>query len=1334
MPKPTHTRTLGLRCSALPASDYWGMPYLVPLRLRGSEAIGELFEYTLTAQTRDIYSDAFPEAACLDLDKLLNAEATVTIEIPGKWQFIAGQPGHTGAGNVGRHTREITGIVAQARIVGGNGRSIIYEFVIRPALYLATLNQASRAFFGLSVIEITREVMQGYGISVDYRIGGPGGGKAHYPKREYQRQAFESDYNFLRRLWEEWGIAFWFEHTDGFHQLVLSDGPGAFQPHGPAHETLRYHPSKERIDEEFIDTLSITNVLSTGAVALRDHDYTAPSWGRAGNRASGMEEVSANPRELNHARSEIYDWGGFAQPAELGLSRKPNEPLEEARHLARVRMDAIRCKTHRAKGHGPLSGLLSGHTFALTGYPQRNANTDYLVVSCTLNIQEVDTEAKESDPFRCDADFEIEPLSEYHRLEQKTPRPRIYGPEAAVIVGYEDAEQWLDALGRYLVQFRWDREGEFDEKRAIWLRVALPWQGNARGVAMPLRIGDEVIVSYVNGDPDLPIIAGSVTNKWNVPAWNLPKNASLAGIRTRSLGHEAGTNHLALDDTKGQLQAQLSSDQGSSILSLGFIRRIFGNEGRREPRGQGFELRTDLWGVLRAGLGMLITTEGRANATGHAKEMSETVGRLTQARDIHESMAELAQRHGAQGASGNQSDVARSIKTANDELRGTGTANVHTGEFPEFVAPHLTLASPAGIQTTTTGSTHIASDKDLAVTTGRHISFAAARSMFASVLESFAVFAQKAGIALTTAAGKVRIEAQSDGVQIVARKDVEIVSADGWINLTAAKGVRINGGGSVIEISPQGLRGFTGGEFRVHAASHATDAPLEKPVRMPLTDIEDAKVAEHFVLIEHRSGFRLPAQPYRITLDDGAVIKGTTNARGETSLVLSAAVQFATVEILHDDGTENPLGISRAALTQNSDVAYPLPLTMEKRVQRFGSKNAEKNQNEPTSLGRYASLATCSPNNWGMRYSVAHDVQTGKLAYPVASEYAEAIHQCLLDKVKWGDGYFGKDEKKVKIELAWPISPDSAREMSSLIASVLYDALTSSLGGFALPETALPSIKFESFRVSVDNRNISNSQGGFTAARWDLCINTDRLDDIFKGDMKDVGARSLRLKGVRTLAMTLYHETRHCQQSFWMYALVQTQPENFCGQLGKENKTLPDLPNIKFWPNEEAINAAAKQVVKITARQSVPENIAALISIKRMAVSYYWFYLGFNRQNDSRPGFLTNEAAMAEELAKAREFTTDLMKNTGLGGTAVDIDDMAVGSVRRNVDYSGRPWEDDAFFSEEVAGCYWDHVDVSGELVLPEPDVCSPKFVTDSRASEYIARTNTGQEHSERAK
>ncbi|MDR5749152.1 type VI secretion system tip protein TssI/VgrG, partial [Caballeronia sp. LZ029] len=780
------------------------MPYLVPLRLRGSEAIGELFEYTLTAQTRDSYSDAFPEAACLDLDALLNAEATVTIEIPGKWKFVPGQPGHTGAGNVGRYTREITGIIAQARIVGGNGRSIVYEFVIRPALYLATLNQASRAFFGLNVIDITREVMQGYGISVDYRIGGPGGGKAHYSKREYQRQAFESDYHFLRRLWEEWGIAFWFEHADGFHQLVLSDGPGAFQPHGPAHETLRYHPSKERIDEEFIDTLSITNVLSTGAVTLRDHDYTAPSWGRAGNRASGMEEGAANPRELNHARAEIYDWGGFAQPAESGLNSWRNEPLEEARHLARVRMDALRCKTHRAKGHGPLSGLLSGHTFALTGYPQRNANTDYLVVSCTLDIQEVDTEAKESTPFRCDADFEIEPLSEYHRLEQKTPRPRIYGPEAGVIVGYEDAEQWLDALGRYLVQFRWDKQGEFDEKRAIWLRVALPWQGNARGVAMPLRIGDEVIVSYVNGDPDLPIIVGSATNKWNVPAWNLPKNASLAGIRTRSLGHEAGTNHLALDDTKGQLQAQLSSDQGSSILSLGFIRRIFGNEGRREARGQGFELRTDLWGVLRAGLGMLITTEGRANATGHAKEMSETVGRLTQARDIHESMAELAQRHGTQRASGNQSDVARSIKTANDELRGTGTVNVHTGEFPEFVAPHLTLASPAGIQTTTTGSTHLASDKDLAVTTGRHISFAAARSMFASVLESFAVFAQKAGIALTAAAGKVRIEAQSDGVQIVSRQDVEIVSADGWINLTAAKGVRINGGGSVIEISPQG--------------------------------------------------------------------------------------------------------------------------------------------------------------------------------------------------------------------------------------------------------------------------------------------------------------------------------------------------------------------------------------------------------------------------------------------------------------------------------------------------------------------------------------------------
>ncbi|MDR5738066.1 phage late control D family protein [Caballeronia sp. LZ016] len=197
----TQTRPLGFHCSALPEPDYWGVPYLVPVRLKGTDGIGELFEYVVTLKTSESYRGRSADPANVDLDKLLGVEATAYVQVRGKYEFVPGMPGNTGAGNVGGHTREISGIIAAARIAGSDGRSIVYELTLRPALYLATQNLNSRGFYGLDVIAITREVMHAYPLQVEYRIGGPAGsGNGYYPTRDYQRQAFESDYTFLRRL------------------------------------------------------------------------------------------------------------------------------------------------------------------------------------------------------------------------------------------------------------------------------------------------------------------------------------------------------------------------------------------------------------------------------------------------------------------------------------------------------------------------------------------------------------------------------------------------------------------------------------------------------------------------------------------------------------------------------------------------------------------------------------------------------------------------------------------------------------------------------------------------------------------------------------------------------------------------------------------------------------------------------------------------------------------------------------------------------------------------------------------------------------------------------
>ncbi len=198
------------------------------------------------------------------------------------------------------------------------------------------------------------------------------------------------------------------------------------------------------------------------------------------------------------------------------------------------------------------------------------------------------------------------------------------------------------------------------------------------------------------------------------------------------------------------------------------------------------ELRTDLWGVLRAARGLLVSTEARSNAKNHAKDIGETVTRLTQARDIQESLAGLAQEHGAQQHDADQSDVARSLKEQNDAIRGSGDSDGK--DFPEFTAPHLVLASPAGIETTTAGSTHIASDQNLALTTGGHIGVAAGKSFLASIANVFSVFVQKLGIMLVAASGKVHVEAQDDRIEIIAKKALELISTTDWIELRAKQG------------------------------------------------------------------------------------------------------------------------------------------------------------------------------------------------------------------------------------------------------------------------------------------------------------------------------------------------------------------------------------------------------------------------------------------------------------------------------------------------------------------------------------------------------------------
>ncbi|WP_230684536.1 type VI secretion system Vgr family protein [Burkholderia cepacia] len=748
---------------------------------------------------------------------MIGTEITVLIQIDGKGHFIRGLVGDAGLANIGAGAREITGIVSRAEILREDGRSIVYAITLRPWLWHATKNCDCRIFQDMSVIEITDAVLSAYPFPVDKRLTTPRPNKA-WPKRDIQRQHRESDWTFLQRIWEEWGIFYFFEHSEGKHRLVLVDSLGALQPLGDAYATIRYQaPSARRIDEEHIHDLSVSHALTTGAVTSVDYDYT---WPRADLRIARED-----PRDTGLAHQEHYTWGDHAQPqaGAAGLSGDHNDPRTEAEYLTIVQMQAYRCQGLRASGKGNLRGVVTGQTFVLSHYPQTAANREYAVIASTLTIEEIGEASGSGQRYRCEAHFTLQPSNEPFRLLRTIEKPRVAGVEYAVVTCPENQEIWTDAYGRVKLQFLWDRLGKNDERSSCWVRVAGAWHGDQFGGIFLPRRGHEVEVAFVNGDPDLPIIVGSATNAFNMPPFALPDNHALAGFRSREVeGRRANT--LAFDDTNGKIQAHLSSDEGASQLNLGYITRIAGNAGRQDERGRGFELATGLWGVVRSALGMLITTQSRSGSQGHAKSMPETLEQLDGAQRLHDALSRVAQEAEAQDADGHQSDLAGAIAAQNEQIRGRAD---ESNAFPELAEPHLVIAGEAGVELVTPRTAHIAA-RQVAVTSEGHVGIASGSSLFASVRDTIRMVAQRGMMKLVSAAGDIVLHALTKS--IVARAQKQILLEADEIVLRGKRQIRFEVNGSFTQMDSSGIVHGTTGKFLAHASLHQLPGPLDQAV------------------------------------------------------------------------------------------------------------------------------------------------------------------------------------------------------------------------------------------------------------------------------------------------------------------------------------------------------------------------------------------------------------------------------------------------------------------------------------------------------------------------
>ena len=878
---PTQSRTLSVVCDAFPVER--GTQVLFPVRLQGTEALGKLYRYTLDMATT--YSPTVTRLAPgsnVVLEKLVGKDATISIEFDGKGRLPFGVASYGDAINAGAGVRKISGIISKAELTGADDRHFYYRLVVRPALWLTTKTSRSRIFQNQNVLDITADVLRNYPIV--YRVKEnafrlPDG----YPERDFVRQMWESDFDFLTRLWREWGL-YYFEDDEG---LILCDSPHFHEPHGNAYDSIRYHaPGAGRIDEEYVSSLKAARRSTIATVSVVDYDYTR-----------GRQQIVEDHDAFGDlCQAEERHWGDFSQPlaGATGLSGQPNRYLEEARYLAGVRAYALYSRNSRLRGRGNLPGLKAGRTFFVTDHPEPTLNAEYLVVSTTIDIHNASGSTRsagkrDEHQVQCVTDFVLQPSDRFFKNRPKK-KPRCHA-ETAVVVGPQDQATYVDAYGRVKISYLWDVDGPRDERASCWVRVASPWQGQSFGAIYVPRVGQEVTVNYHEGDPDKPYIADRMINQLQQPPWKLPANHALSGTRTRDLaGLQA--NQIVTDDTPGKLQVQVSSDHAQSRLVLGHNTRIDGNEGRKEERGEGWELATDSWGVARANKGLLVTTETRSGATAPVKDMGETVQRLTAARELQESLIEQALCHEAQQPGADQSDIGSALKDQNDAIRGGLGSIDHP--FPELSEPHLVMASAAGVALTAEQSTHIASNEHLALTTGLSVGIAAGKSMVASIRERFSVFVQRMGITMVAAAGKVSLEAKTDGMSLLAQKAVDVISEQGSINLKTPNAITLNAGGTQLTLNSDGVFIHTGGQCLIHCTEFDISEPETKPL-----GIGSRSHDEQFTFISKESGKPFSNVKYRIVKESGEAIDGITDAEGKTMRVTTSSAEKMVVHLVH---------------------------------------------------------------------------------------------------------------------------------------------------------------------------------------------------------------------------------------------------------------------------------------------------------------------------------------------------------------------------------------------------------------------------------------------------
>lgn len=747
-----------------------------------------------------------------------------------------------------------TGIITAASQGQNDGALTLYKLTLNDPTALWQKRRNSRVFMNKTVREISeilfsewqnRSVLFAASLSLDLT-----GLSRDYDVRPFVMQSNESDYDFLTRLWRSEGINWLIDerqltvpvsaseiqdqllklvdHSQYFSALkrrsirfhrshateqldTLNSLIAVRQLNPNSTQSQRWHAQQLAQDQSqpLFSNHQQSDIHANATLQLEDAWNISPAWTGDLNHedqvtASGIAQLDRLNQQLSdyHAlQSKYFKASSSVRDAQVGYWFELQQHPEIDQHPAHQREFLILAKRFYNQNNLPKDIL---------------SQLDSLLEKSGWQMTQEERQANELQMVR----REIQVVPEYHPFIH---RPAAY-PQRARVVGPEGETIHVDAWGRVKVRFLFTRSEDHqhdggagsndNDSDSAWVDVLTPWAGEGYGIRLHPRIGEIVVIDFFEGDIDRPFVVGRIHEAERHPTMfdakgELPATKKLSGIRSQEVDGD-GFNQLRFDDTPEQISAQLQSSHAASQLNLGNLSHPKESESS-EGRGEGFELRTDQWGAIRAGKGLLISTYRQDSAAGNHLDASRAKEQIESNLDHSKALSDIAEQQ--------QTDPLQffdSLKQFLSQIEAEDQAKA--AAFKQAV---MLLTAPQTIALSTNENIHLSADQQINQSAGNNIHLSTQKSLVAHAQDKISLFAAQEGASLYAAQGKIELQAQDDAIEAIARKVIKLISTEDKIEITSPKEIVLTAGGSQIKINGGGVMVTTGGKFECKAGQHS---------------------------------------------------------------------------------------------------------------------------------------------------------------------------------------------------------------------------------------------------------------------------------------------------------------------------------------------------------------------------------------------------------------------------------------------------------------------------------------------------------------------------------